>query len=365
MDIVDMLFTTIHIMNFKYFKYLSAYCVPSLVLFSLYMGGVWSYSVIIFVYVLVPIVELFFKGSEENMNKIEEKIAREDRFYDYLLYGLVPVQFVILAYFLFRVGDESLMLYEKIGMISAYGLSAGFSINNAHELGHRSTKHEQFMSKLLLLSSLYMHFFIEHNRGHHKNVATEEDPATSRYGENIYAFFIRTVTGSWISAWRLEGEKLARYKHAFWSVHNEMLRFQIIQVLLLIGIGLTFGPMVLVCFVIGASMGFMLLETVNYIEHYGLTRKKKGKGYERTLPIHSWNSNHPIGRLLLLELSRHSDHHFLASRPYQVLRHFDESPQMPTGYPGMMVLALVPPLWFRVMHKRIDEYREQADLQLA
>jgi alkane 1-monooxygenase len=135
-----------------------------------------------------------------------------------------------------------------------------------------------------------------------------------------------------------------------------MLLYQFIQGLLIILIGLFFGTTTLLFFLSGALMGILLLETVNYIEHYGLRRKKNGTNYERTMPIHSWNSNHPIGRLLLLELSRHSDHHYLASRKYQTLRHFDESPQMPTGYPGMMVLSLIPPLWFKVMNKTLKKY---------
>jgi alkane 1-monooxygenase len=160
-----------------------------------------------------------------------------------------------------------------------------------------------------------------------------------------------------MSAWKLEQKRLKKLKVNFWSLENEMLRFQIIQLALLAFIGFFFGPAVMAYFIASACIGFLLLETVNYIEHYGLSRKRKGKGYERTLPIHSWNSNHPLGRMMLLELSRHSDHHFLANRKYQTLRHFDESPQMPTGYPGMMLLALVPPLWFKVMHKMIDKYK--------
>lgn len=344
-------------MKDKYLKYLAAYSLPAVVLFSLFAGGWWSYSAIFYLFILIPFFELFTRGATHNMSALEEELAKEDRVYDYLLYGLVPVQFALLGYFLFRVSTPDMLLFEKIGMISAFGMACGQAINNAHELGHRNTAYEQFMSKLLLMTSLYMHFFIEHNRGHHRNVATDEDPASSRYGENIYAFYARTVSGSWISAWQLEKKRLDQLKSPFWSPVNEMLRFQFIQVGLLLIIGWAFGLEVLLYFVFAAIIGFLLLETVNYIEHYGLRRKSTKKGYERTLPIHSWNSNHPLGRLILLELSRHSDHHFMANRKYQILRHFDDSPQMPTGYPGMMLLALFPPLWFRVMHSEIDRYR--------
>lgn len=348
-------------MKLSYLKYLCAYLVPVMALFSIYMGGVFSYSAIIFVFGFVPFVELFTSVDTSNMDEVEEAIARDDRFYDYLLYLLVPFQFLTIAYFLFRVNSPNLELYEIIGMITALGMSCGLSINNAHELGHRNTQFEQFLSKLLLMSTLYMHFFIEHNRGHHLRVATEEDPASSRYGEVIYLFYFRTIYHSWMSAWELEQKRLQKAGKSVLSLDNEMLVFQIIQIALVSTIGIVFGLKILLYFVAAAFIGILMLETVNYIEHYGLQRKKVGKRYERTLPIHSWNSSHPFGRMIMLELSRHSDHHYIANRKYQVLRHFENSPQMPTGYPGMMLLALIPPIWFRVMHKQIDKYRAAFD----
>ncbi len=293
------------------------------------------------------------------MSEVQDAIAKKDRVYDYLLYALVPVQYAILGYFLFRISNHAMPLYEKIGMTTAYGISCGvLGINAAHELGHRVSKVEQAMSKMLLLTSLYMHFIIEHNRGHHKHVSTDEDPASGRFGESVYAFYIRSMRDSWLSAWKLEAKKLTKNNQSFWSLHNEMIRFQLLQLALITAVLVSFGWQTLLFFALGALMGCLLLETVNYIEHYGLRRKKVQDQYERTLPVHSWNSNHPIGRLLLFELTRHSDHHYMASRKYQLLRHFDESPQMPTGYPGMMLLAMVPPLWFLVMNRKIEEYRQ-------
>jgi alkane 1-monooxygenase len=346
----------------KKWKYLFVYTTPAIVLFSILVGNLYSYAAVVLLFGILPLLELFTTGSTENFSKEEEEKLNKDRFYDVVLYSLVPIQYLILGAFLYTLYNSSLELYELIGIILAYGMSAGvLGINAAHELGHRNTKYEQTMSKLLLLTSLYMHFFIEHNRGHHRNVSTDEDPASARFGESVYAFYFRSTWGSWFSAWQLEKERLKRENTSFWSIHNEMLRFQLIQLSLLIAIGLLFNLFTLFGFILGATIGFLLLETVNYIEHYGLRRKKKNNGYERTLPIHSWNSNHPIGRLLLLELSRHSDHHYIASRKYPILRHFDESPQMPTGYPGMMLLALVPPLWFRLMHRKINTYRTMKD----
>ncbi len=354
-------------MNLRSLKYALVYTTPLIVLISIYSGNHWSFSAVIILFVIIPFLELFTKGSTKNLDKIEEEIAKEDKIYDWLLYGLVPLQYLILIYFLYQVSDEKLPLYYKLGATTAFGMACGIlGINAAHELGHRITWYEQLMSKMLLLTTLYLHFFIEHNRGHHKNVSTDDDPASSRLGETVYAFYFRSIWGSWKSAWHLEAEKLKRKNVAFWSIKNEMLIYQIVQVLLLVSIGLYFGGKTLLFFILGALIGILLLEAVNYIEHYGLFRKKNGEKYERTLPIHSWNSNHPLGRLILLELSRHSDHHYIASRKYQILRHFDQSPQMPTGYPGMLLLSLFPPLWFKLMHRRIDKYKQtQSGTELA
>lgn len=347
----------------KALKYLASYIAPALVFFSIWSANLYSYTALLILFVFFPILELFLKPNASNMNKVEEEMALEDKTHDFILWLLVPMQYFILVYFLFQMQQE-MPTSVRVGMIISMGIACGvIGINAAHELGHRNTRFEQTLSKMLLLTSLYMHFFIEHNRGHHKNVSTDEDPASSKYGETLYAFWFRSIIHSYISAWILEKEKLDMQKKSFWSLANEMLVFQFIQFLLMLSIYLIFGFKILLYFVIAAAIGIVLLETVNYIEHYGLRRKMKDGRYERTMPIHSWNSNHPLGRLVLLELSRHSDHHYIASRKYQILRHHDASPQMPTGYPGMMILSLIPPIWFAIMHKKIKTYKETIEGQ--
>lgn len=346
-------------MKLRSLRYLFVYLTPSIVLFSLWSKNNFSYSAIILLFGIIPLMELFTKGSTKNLSDIEEDFAKKDFTYDLLLYSLVPIQYGLLIYFLIQINDPSLTLSTKIGMTTALGMACGvLGINAAHELGHRHTWYEQLMSKMLLLTTLYMHFFIEHNRGHHKNVSTDDDPASSRYGETIYAFYVRTIVGSWFSAWQLEKERLVKSSQNNWSMHNEMIQYTLIQIAFIVTVYTIFDGATLSYYLIAAWIGILLLETVNYIEHYGLRRKKSGERYERTMPIHSWNSNHPIGRMVLLELSRHSDHHYMSNRKYQILRHFDESPQMPTGYPGMMLLSFVPPLWFAVMHKKIASYKK-------
>lgn len=342
-------------MNVRFLKYAIVFIIPVVAYFSINASGWWTFGTTILVYALLPLLEFLFSPNEDNLKEAEEELMAKDRVYDILLYLVVPVQFALLYYFVSNISSLESTGVELAGRIFSMGITCGaLGINVAHELGHRKDKFEQFLAKSLLLTSLYMHFNIEHNRGHHKNVSTHNDPSSARRGETVFVFWFRSMIMGYISAWRIEANRLKKKGIGPVSLQNEMLRFQIIQALFLAGIFLAFGPMSMVYFMLAALIGIIQLETVNYIEHYGLSRHKKESGqYERVQPWHSWNSNHTLGRLFLFELSRHSDHHFLASRKYQILRHHEESPQMPTGYPGMMLLSLVPPLWFWIMHKQI------------
>ncbi len=343
-------------------KYSLALIIPMFAFISFSSTGWITFIPVVTIFGGIPILELFLAPKSNNLNEAQELVAKKNHIFDILLYVMVPIQYALLVFFLFSL-KENIDPITIIGRLLSMAILCGvLGINVGHELGHRKNKMEQWMAKALLLTSLYMHFFIEHNRGHHKNVSTEIDPSSARKGEILFTFWVRSVFQSYLSAWELERERLKKNNHPFFSIKNEMIVFQVIQALLLILIFLFFGWEILIYFTLGAIGGFLLLETVNYIEHYGLSRRKLENGYERVLPIHSWNSNHPIGRLVLFELSRHSDHHYIASRKYQLLRHMNESPQMPTGYPGMMLLALIPPLWFLIMNKRVTEYQNAGQL---
>lgn len=342
-------------MHVRAFKYLSPLVVYAGAIISFSFYGISTFIPLIYAWIIIPLLELFLKPDNTNLQTAEEEIAKKDRTYDYILYSIVLLQLPTLFYFLYSMQDNSLTLYDKIGRIGTMGLLCGtFGINVGHELGHRVNKAEQWLAKLSLMTSLYMHFFIEHNKGHHKQVATPEDPSSARYGEMLYLFWPRTIIYSYINAWKIANDECRKQKKEIFSLNNEMVLAHLIQLGFIVLIGFLFGPLILLYFLIAAFIGILLLETVNYIEHYGLSRKQTVAGsYERTMPKHSWNSNHVIGRLMLFELSRHSDHHYLASRKYQILRHHTNAPQMPTGYPGMMLLSLVPPAWFYIMHRRI------------
>ena len=346
----------------KMLKYLSPLLVYAAAFWSFNTTGWPVWAALLYAWVFIPVTELFLPANPGNMSSAEEELARSSKLYDYFLYIIVPLQYGLLAKFLISMQEADLSVADIIGRVWTMGLLCGtFGINVGHELGHRTNKTEQFLAKALLLTSLYMHFFIEHNRGHHKRVATPEDPSSARYGEVIYVFYFRSILNSYFSAWRIANNEQRKKNRRIISLSNEMIQYHLVQVGFVAIIFLLFNWLITFYFLAAAGIGILLLETVNYIEHYGLQRKSLGNGkYERALPAHSWNSDHVIGRLMLFELSRHSDHHYLASRKYQVLRHHDEAPQMPTGYPGMMLLALVPPAWFYVMNPRVRAQQQLA-----
>ena len=344
---------------YRDFKYLIAYILPLAGYAGIYFGGIWSFGSIYVAFVLLPLLE-FVLPARTDVHAPEEEVERSNaRIFDVLLYLNLPLLAGAVVYLLYTVSNQSLTTLEITGMVCNVGLMIGtMGINVGHELGHRTEKFEQRIAQALLLFGLYMHFFIEHNRGHHRHVATPLDPATSRRGQNVYTFWLRSVALSWWHAWELEAERLGREDKPVVSYHNQMLVFQLIQVAYLATVYMVFGWTATWVAVAAAVFGFLMLETVNYIEHYGLLRRLNPNGrYEAVLPIHSWNSNHELGRIFLYELTRHSDHHYRATRKYQILRVFEESPQLPSGYPACMLLSLFPPAWFAVMNPRVDAFR--------
>jgi len=340
------------------FKYSTPFILYVLGYICFTQNGLYCWAPFLYAFLMIPIVELFIQPDATNLNETEENLAKSNKAYDLLLWLTVPLQYFLLFTFLTSLQQQHATI-DIVGKIIGMGILCGtFGINVAHELGHRKNEFEQFLAKTLLLSSLYMHFFIEHNKGHHKHVATPDDPSTAKFEQPVYAFWIQTLLGTYKSAWQIAIQDARKNKeNKFPVLLNQMFLFQCIQIAFLLAIGWFFGVTVLFYFVIAAFIGAILLETVNYIEHYGLTRKQTSPhSYERVMPNHSWNSNHVIGRLMLFELSRHSDHHYLASRKYQILRNIDNAPQMPTGYPGMILLSLLPPLWFKIMHHQMKKF---------
>ena len=340
------------IVNFQKYKYLLAFLLPLSALIALNANGLWTYATVIFAFGFIPSVELFWHGSKSNLNDADYETAKTSKYYDYLILINVPLLYFIVFSFLQRMTLEELFLFEKVGLCLSIGIIVGaIGINIGHELGHRKSLFMRRMGILQLIPGLYTHFYIEHNRGHHKNVATPLDPATSRYNQPIYTFWIRSTVLSYINAWKLERKRLS---HKWFSLKNQMIQMQLLVAIYLLAVGLYFGWEGLIYALIAGVVGFLLLESVNYIEHYGLERKKLPNGrYERVGLQHSWNSNHEMGRIVLYELTRHSHHHYKSTVKYQLLNHHEESPQLPLGYPASILLALVPPLWFRYINPKV------------
>jgi alkane 1-monooxygenase len=309
------------------------------------------------VFGVFPVLDLVIGTDAENPPDSVIAWLEEDRYYRWCTYVYIPLQYVSLVVACWLWSSGELSVVENVGLALTTAMVAGVAINTAHELGHKRVSVERWLSKVALAQTGYGHFFIEHNRGHHVRVATPEDPASSRLGESFYEFLPRTVAGSLRSSWELEGKRLERMGKGPWTIHNDVLNAWAMTVVLFAALVVAFGPVVLPYLLLQAVLGFSLLEVVNYLEHYGLKRGRRPDGrYEITRPEHSWNSNNVASNVLLYHLQRHSDHHANPLRRYQALRHEDEAPQLPTGYAGMIVLAAIPPLWRRVMDRRVLEH---------
>lgn len=341
-------------------KYLFVYLLPLSVYVALTSTGMLSLLPVFLFFFLVPFLELFLPIDTANF---EDKILadeKNERLYDWILYLAVPVQVGLLSYFLVVIQTTPFGTLEYVSRITSMGIMCGvMGINVGHELGHRHNRGEQFLGEILLLTSLNTHFLPYHNGGHHLNVATPKDAATAAKGELLYTFWFTSHFRSYAQAWQLENNRMRREGKAVFSLKNRMVGYSIANIVLLASIYGVFGQAVLGAFVIAAMLGIGLLETVNYIEHYGLLRAKNKRGkYEPVRHHHSWNSDHILGRAVLFNLSRHSDHHYNGSKKYQILKSMPASPQMPTGYPGMLVLAFFQPLWFYVMNRQLEKVKK-------
>ena len=308
----------------------------------------------LFAFGVIPVLDTLIGDDRDNPPETVVPQLERERYYRFIVYLATLVEYVAFFACVWIVGTHALTWYDYVGFALSLGAATGISINTAHELGHKTNRFERWLAKITLAPVAYGHFFVEHNRGHHVRVATAEDPASARYGESFWAFLPRTVTGSIRSAWRLEKARLERLGHSPWSWRNEVLHAWAMTIVVwAIAIGMA-GRIAIPFLVIQAVYGASLLEVVNYVEHYGLGRRKLPNGrYERCTPQHSWNSNHVVTNLFLYQLQRHADHHANPTRSYQALRHFDDSPQLPAGYATMILFAYVPPLWYRVMNPRV------------
>lgn len=308
------------------------------------LAGYWleaNYYTLAVFFVAVPLFDLLI-GKRGAVSPSEE-LARLERsgFFRALLVAYVPMHLALIAWGAWIIGQGSLSFWQALGLTLSVGLVTGSQgITIAHELGHKRPRLDRLLSRVLLVTVSYGHFTVEHNRGHHVRVATPEDPASARYGEGFWRFLPRTLWGSFAHAWQLD--------------HREVLRSAIFSLFFAAVLGGLWGPLAIAFFFGQSAMAIVLLEAVNYVEHYGLARRKLPDGrYERTDERHAWDAYEWLTNCFLVHLQRHADHHLEPSRPYAALQPRASSPKLPTGYAGMLLIALLPPLWFRIMNPRV------------
>ncbi|GAA1481552.1 alkane 1-monooxygenase [Gordonia sinesedis] len=316
-------------------------------------GILWAVGPMI-MFVVVPLIDLI-RGVDRSGPPDEVLAALDrDRYYRWCTYLFLPLQYggLIVACHLWTTA--AMGWPERLALALTVGIVGGVAINAAHELGHKRTSHEPWFAKLALAQSVYGHFYVEHNHGHHVRVATPDDPASARYGESFWHFLPRSIAGGVRSGWTIERTRLCRRGRRWFSPRNNVLNAWAMSAVLygaLLGI---FGWSVLPWLAVQAVVAITMLESANYIEHYGLLRETRTNGsFVPVAPRHSWNSDHVWSNLFLYHLQRHSDHHTHAGRRYQSLRSAPEAAQLPAGYAAMGLLATIPPLWRRVMDPRL------------
>ncbi len=324
--------------------------VTSMWIYMQYGGETWLWASPIFFYVLVPFIEVLFGEDTNNPPKEAIPMLRDDPFYRWAAFSALPVVYFTWIFGAWFIATQNLSLNGYIAVLVANGLMGAGALNTAHEVGHRRDKASLFVTRYLLCLCGMGHFRIEHNQGHHVQVATPEDSATAMMGESFYAFVLHELPGGYKRAWNIEKARLKRANKSAFNLDNEVLLNTLITAGFYSALTFVFGWIILPYLLGGALLSNLMLSSANYVEHYGLMRAKRDDGrYERVQPHHSWNANHIVSNVLMFHLQRHSDHHAHAERPYQCLRHFDTSPQLPAGYFTMFMAAWNPPIWYKIM----------------
>jgi len=347
----------------KRYWYLLSFILPAVPLASAYLAiennqGAWLWFTVIFFYCILPIADYIFGKDGANPDDELVKKLTNQRYYVYIMYLATVMHWVALIGMAYVVSHYDWSWFSIVGGAFSAGIINGLGLVAGHEMGHKIRDRAQVTcAKFILACSGYGHFCIEHNKGHHKDVATPEDPASSRFGESIYQFVKREIPGAFRRAWSLESDRLKRLKMSEWSFSNEIIQSALITIVAYTLMLAYFGAVMIPFLAIAAAFGWWQLTCANYVEHYGLLRlKKDNERYERCQPHHSWNSNHKCSNLLLLHLQRHSDHHAHPTRPYQVLRDYEDVPTLPSGYPWMFVLAMIPPVWYSIMDPKVVKW---------
>ena len=343
----------------KRYAWLLSLLIPTTVLVGpalmLLTGQAWAlWLPVVFFYTVVPLLDYVLGEDRSNPPESAVPALDADTYYRWITYLLAPVLWLSFIFSAWFATHTPLPLHGWVALVLICGSVGGFCINLGHELGHKNTALERALAKIVLAPSGYGHFYVEHNRGHHRDVATPADPASSRMGESIYRFVLREMLGAARRAWVLERTRLQQAGLPVLSWHNHIVQPALLTLALWSALVLWLGWTVLPFLLVASFWANFQLTSANYIEHYGLLRQQRANGsYEPCQPHHSWNSNHIFSNWIVFHLQRHSDHHAHPLRRYQSLRHFENLPTLPSGYFGMFLVAYVPPLWRYVMDERL------------
>lgn len=351
----------------KRLGFLLVFMVPALMPAAAWLGArsghpdLMAWFPLFFLFVLLPLADYALGHDPHNPSDAEASALDTAADFRWMTLAALPAQLAVLAWSSWHVVNAGLGPAGIAGWVLSQGIVGGvLAINVAHELIHKDTRLERAFGGLLLTTVGYAGFKIEHIRGHHVHVSTREDASSARFGQSLWHFLPRALLRNTANAWRLEAQRLARLGRHAWHPDNELLRWMALWLAMAAATGLWLGPLGTVFFLAQGFFAACSLEIINYIEHYGLERVKLSGGrYERTTHLHSWNSDYLLSNLLLFHLQRHSDHHETPRRRYQTLRHHPDSPQLPGGYAAMFVLALCPPLWFRIIDPRVRRFHAQ------
>ncbi len=339
--------------------HLIGYLLPLAIVICAQHGGAWLLVPVALLFVGAPVVDAL--GGRDGHVRTGYELAAygNNPWFRLVTWGWVPVQVALLGWAVAWAVAAPRTPIELVGLVLSLGGTTGaIGITFAHELVHRTSAFERTLGEILLIPVAYTHFAIEHVSGHHRHVGTPLDPATARYGESFYRFLPRTVFGGIGGAWRFEAARLRRRGRDTWHPSNRMLRYAAEQLVLYAVTWRVGGPIGVMLLAAQALVAVSLLEAINYVEHYGLTRRELAPGaFERLSARHSWDSSYRLTNWMFINLARHADHHLTTSKRYQTLDNLDQAPELPAGYGMMFVLALVPPLWFAVMNPRVEAWR--------
>lgn len=307
-----------------------------------------------YTFIFVPLADAILGEDRHNPPEEVVPLMAKDNYYRVLLYVAIVLtftQFFVVSWF---IGTQPLPWWSFLALTLGTGFTSAVSLLLGHELGHKPGRTDRTAAQIVNGLVGYGHFCIEHNRGHHVNVATPEDCVSARMGESIYKFARREIPGALRRGWALEKERLAKGGKSRWSWSNEILTSWLLTASIAAALIAIFGWIMVPFLLIHHGYAWYGLTQANYVEHYGLMRQKLPNGrHELPEPRHSWNTNHLYSNLVSFHLQRHSDHHANALRPYQALRDFDDVPKLPSGYPGSFGLAIIPQLWFKVMDPKL------------